>query len=129
MQARCRGYLVRREFHQKMWAVTKIQAHVRGLIARRQYRKLKMRVEAARLKEEEEKALRQQMDKRKAREIAEMKYLVSFYHYFLYAHCIQSLDRELDFPFVAENAYATFRNTIILAAQHLKHLYCTCRSG
>lgn len=61
-----------------MWAVTKIQAQVRGLIARRQYRKLKMRVEAARLKEEEEKALRQQMDKRKAREIAEMKYLVSF---------------------------------------------------
>lgn len=60
-----------------MWAVTKIQAQVRGLIARRQYRKLKMRVEAARLKEEEEKALRQQMDKRKAREIAEMKYLVS----------------------------------------------------
>lgn len=78
MQARCRGYLVRREFQHKMWAVTKIQAQVRGLIARRQYRKLKMRVEAARLKEEEEKTLRQQMDKRKAREIAEMKYLVSF---------------------------------------------------
>lgn len=50
---------------------------MRGLIARRQYRKLKMRVEAARLKEEEERALRQQMDKRKAREIAEMKYMVN----------------------------------------------------
>lgn len=36
-----------------------------------------MRVEAARLKEEEERALRQQMDKRKAREIAEMKYMVN----------------------------------------------------
>lgn len=75
-QARCRGYLVRREFHRKLWAVTKIQAQVRGLIARRQYRKLKLRVEAARLKEEEERALRKQMDKRKAKEIAEKKYKV-----------------------------------------------------
>lgn len=47
------------------------------MIARRQYRKLKLRVEAARLKEEEERALRKQMDKRKAQEIAEMKYRVS----------------------------------------------------
>ncbi|XP_045594548.1 myosin-VIIa isoform X2 [Procambarus clarkii] len=74
LQARCRGYLVRREFQRKMWAVTKIQAQVRGLIARRQYLKLKLRVEAARQKEEEERALRKQMDKRKAKEIAERNF-------------------------------------------------------
>lgn len=59
-----------------MWAVSVIQAQVRGLIARRQYHKLKMRAKAARLKEEEERALRKQMDKKKAKEIAEMKYRV-----------------------------------------------------
>ena len=73
---------MRREFHRKMWAVTKIQAQVRGLIARRQYKKLKMRVEAARMKEEEERALRKQMDKRKAKEIAEMKYKVRSFCFF-----------------------------------------------
>lgn len=88
LQARCRGYLVRREFHRKLWAVTKIQAQVRGLIARRQYRKLKLRVEAARLKEEEERALRKQMDKRKAKEIAEKKYKVgSRVDFFLLFEC------------------------------------------
>lgn len=86
---------MRREFQHKMWAVTKIQAQVRGLIARRQYRKLKMRVEAARLKEEEEKALRQQMDKRKAREIAEMKYLVSFTISFHVHNALRNLDISL----------------------------------
>jgi hypothetical protein len=71
---------VRRELAHRMWAATRIQAQVRGLIARRQYRRLKKRVEAARLKEEEEQALRKQMNKKKAKEIAEIQYRVSVLH-------------------------------------------------
>lgn len=40
-QARCRGYLVRRAFRHRLWAVITIQAYTRGMIARRLYKRLK----------------------------------------------------------------------------------------
>ena len=42
LQARCRGALIRRSYEKKLWAVIKIQSHVRTMIAMRQYRKLKV---------------------------------------------------------------------------------------
>ena len=41
-QARCRGFLVRREFNRRNWATTTIQAYARGMIARRRYKKMKV---------------------------------------------------------------------------------------
>ncbi|ETE56230.1 hypothetical protein L345_18059, partial [Ophiophagus hannah] len=40
-QARCRGFLVRRAFRHRLWAVFTIQAYGRGMIARRLYKRLK----------------------------------------------------------------------------------------
>uniref|UniRef100_A0A803Y5B8 Myosin VIIA n=1 Tax=Meleagris gallopavo TaxID=9103 RepID=A0A803Y5B8_MELGA len=40
-QARCRGYLVRRAFRHRLWAVLTVQAYARGMIARRLYRRLR----------------------------------------------------------------------------------------
>lgn len=40
-QGRCRGYLVRRAFRHRLWAVITIQAYTRGMIARRLFRRLK----------------------------------------------------------------------------------------
>uniref|UniRef100_A0A8C3EFD1 Myosin VIIA n=1 Tax=Corvus moneduloides TaxID=1196302 RepID=A0A8C3EFD1_CORMO len=37
-QARCRGYLVRRAFRHRLWAVLTVQAYARGMIARRLYK-------------------------------------------------------------------------------------------
>uniref|UniRef100_A0A8B9CCI2 Myosin VIIA n=1 Tax=Anser brachyrhynchus TaxID=132585 RepID=A0A8B9CCI2_9AVES len=49
-QARCRGYLVRRAFRHRLWAVLTIQAYARGMIARRLYKRLRGEV----IKEKEE---------------------------------------------------------------------------
>ena len=69
---------MRREFRIKYHAAVKIQARIRGMIARRQYVKLReeyrKHMEAMRLKEEEEALLRRQMSGKKAKEIAEQKY-------------------------------------------------------
>uniref|UniRef100_A0A8C4EB46 Myosin VIIAa n=1 Tax=Dicentrarchus labrax TaxID=13489 RepID=A0A8C4EB46_DICLA len=40
-QGRCRGFLVRRAFRHRLWAVITIQAYTRGMIARRLYKRLK----------------------------------------------------------------------------------------
>uniref|UniRef100_A0A8C4QH98 Myosin VIIAb n=1 Tax=Eptatretus burgeri TaxID=7764 RepID=A0A8C4QH98_EPTBU len=48
-QARCRGYLIRRAFRHRLWATLTIQAYVRGMLARRLYRRLRTEV---RLKKE-----------------------------------------------------------------------------
>lgn len=40
-QARCRGYLVRRAFRHRLWAVLTVQAYARGMIARRLYKRLR----------------------------------------------------------------------------------------
>ena len=45
LQARSRGYLVRRNYEKKMWAVIKIQSHVRRMVAQRKFRKLRVSVE------------------------------------------------------------------------------------
>ena len=78
LQARCRGFLVRREFRSKYRAAVKIQAFIRGVVARRQYHKLRIehrnRLEALKLKEQEELLLKKQMNAKKAKEIAEKKY-------------------------------------------------------
>uniref|UniRef100_A0A8C8RMB2 Myosin VIIA n=1 Tax=Pelusios castaneus TaxID=367368 RepID=A0A8C8RMB2_9SAUR len=50
-QARCRGYLVRRAFRHRLWAVFTVQAYARGMIARRLYKRLKGEVKARRKKE------------------------------------------------------------------------------
>ena len=48
VQARCRGFLVRREFNRRNWATTTIQAYARGMIARRRYKKMKVSTECQR---------------------------------------------------------------------------------
>lgn len=79
LQARCRGYLLRREFTLKKAAIIKIQRFVRAFIARKKMMKLQKdvnsRAEAERLREQEEKLLCQQMNPKKARDIAQQNYL------------------------------------------------------
>ena len=78
LQAICRGFLVRRDFQSKHRAALKIQAFIRGALARKKYYRLRdenrRRLEALRLKEQEESILRKQMNPKKAKEIAERKY-------------------------------------------------------
>ena len=78
LQARSRGYLIRREITRKKWAVIKIQSNVKRMIAQRDYRRMRVerraRQEALRLKEEEARALEKQLGKKKAREEAEKKF-------------------------------------------------------
>lgn len=85
-QAAARGYLVRRSYGHKMWAIVKIQAHVRRLIAIRRVKRLKQETkaitEALRLRSQEELRLHHQGNSR-AKEIAEQNYRVSFEHIFL----------------------------------------------
>ena len=79
LQARARGHLVRKMYHKKMWAIVKIQAHVRRLIAQRKYKKTKyeyrLHIEALRLRKIEERKLKDQGNKR-AKEIAEQHFKV-----------------------------------------------------
>lgn len=79
LQAHCRGYLLRRECQTKRQAVVRIQRFVRAFIARKQMMKLqkevKSRAEAERLREQEEHLLAQQMNARRAKELANQKYL------------------------------------------------------
>lgn len=42
LQARARGYLIRKMYAKKMWAIIKIQAHVRRVIAQRKFNKIKV---------------------------------------------------------------------------------------
>lgn len=44
LQARARGYLIRKMYDKKMWAIIKIQAHVRRVIAQRKFNKIKVNV-------------------------------------------------------------------------------------
>ncbi|KAG2456572.1 MYO7A protein, partial [Polypterus senegalus] len=77
-QARCRGYLVRRAFRHRLWAVITIQAYVRGMISRRLYKRLKgeyrRRLEAEKMRLAEEEKLRNQMSAKKAKAEAEKKH-------------------------------------------------------
>ena len=79
LQARCRGYLIRRQLRQKTWAAIVIQSHVRRMIAQRHYKKFQYeqrhRLEALRLREQEERELKKAGNKR-YKEIAEMHYRV-----------------------------------------------------
>lgn len=45
-QGRCRGFLVRRAFRHRLWAVITVQAYTRGMIARRLYKRLKGEVDS-----------------------------------------------------------------------------------
>ncbi|KAE8294893.1 Unconventional myosin-VIIa [Larimichthys crocea] len=80
-QARCRGYLVRRAFRHRLWAVITIQAYTRGMIARRLYKRLKgeyhRRLEAEKMRLAEEAKLRNQMSAKKAKAEAERKHQAS----------------------------------------------------
>ncbi|ODN02660.1 Myosin-VIIa [Orchesella cincta] len=77
LQAVCRGYLVRRQCRRKLWAVLKIQSHIRRMISQKHYKRLKLeqrgKLEALRLREQEEKELKKQGNKR-YKEIAEKNY-------------------------------------------------------
>ncbi|KAI1242110.1 Unconventional myosin-VIIa [Lamprotornis superbus] len=79
-QARCRGYLVRRAFRHRLWAVLTVQAYARGMIARRLYKRLRgeyyRRLEAEKLRLAEEERLRKEMSAKKAKEEAERKHQV-----------------------------------------------------
>merc|ERR1712083_960735 len=78
LQARCPGCLVRRSYEKKLWAVIKIQSHVRKMIAMRHYRKLKIeyraKSEALRLREMEQRELERKYGKKKAKEVAEQNF-------------------------------------------------------
>ena len=78
LQARCRGYLIRKSYRERYAAAVKIQAFIRGIIARNHFVKLReeyrVRMEALKLKEKEEAQLSTQMNPKKAKEIAEQKY-------------------------------------------------------
>ncbi|KAK2846565.1 hypothetical protein Q5P01_009564 [Channa striata] len=77
-QGRCRGFLVRRAFRHRLWAVITIQAYTRGMIARRLYKRLKgeyrRRLEAEKLRLAEEAKLRNQMSAKRAKAEAERKH-------------------------------------------------------
>ncbi|XP_041355506.1 myosin-VIIa-like isoform X2 [Gigantopelta aegis] len=74
-QCYARGFLVRRWVQKRMVAVVRIQAALRTMIARKKYRRMQIeyakRVEAERIRQEEEKKLRKQMNMKKAKEEAE----------------------------------------------------------
>ncbi|XP_075329092.1 myosin VIIAa [Odontesthes bonariensis] len=77
-QGRCRGYLVRRAFRHRLWAVITVQAYTRGMIARRLYKRLKgeyrRRLEAEKMRLAEETKLRNQMSAKRAKAEAERKH-------------------------------------------------------
>ncbi|XP_074497155.1 myosin VIIAa [Sebastes fasciatus] len=77
-QGRCRGFLVRRAFRHRLWAVITVQAYTRGMIARRLYKRLKgeyrRRLEAEKMRLSEETKLRNQMSAKKAKAEAERKH-------------------------------------------------------
>lgn len=82
-QARSRGYLVRRSYGHKMWAIVKIQSHVRRLIAIRRYKRMRQdaleHTEALQMRKQEEQRLQHQGNSR-AKEIAEKNYRVSSFY-------------------------------------------------
>ncbi|XP_037533824.1 myosin VIIAa [Nematolebias whitei] len=77
-QGRCRGFLVRRAFRHRLWAVLTVQAYTRGMIARRLYKRLKgeyrRRLEAEKMRLAEEAKLRNQMSAKRAKAEAERKH-------------------------------------------------------
>ncbi|XP_022095227.1 myosin-VIIa-like isoform X1 [Acanthaster planci] len=76
-QAHCRGYLIRTEISHYLTSVIKIQAGFRMLLQRRIYKKLladyRRRIEAERIRLEEEKKLKKQIGAKKAKEEAERR--------------------------------------------------------
>ncbi|CAL8362105.1 unnamed protein product [Merluccius merluccius] len=77
-QGACRGFLVRRAFRHRLWAVITLQAYTRGMIARRLVARLKgeyrRRLEAEKMRLAEETKLRNQMSAKKAKAEAERKH-------------------------------------------------------
>ncbi|KAK0131900.1 Unconventional myosin-VIIa [Merluccius polli] len=77
-QGACRGFLVRRAFRHRLWAVITLQAYTRGMIARRLVARLKgeyrRRLEAEKMRLAEETKLRNQMSAKKAKAQAERKH-------------------------------------------------------
>ena len=70
--------LLVRIYEKKLWAVIKIQSHIRRLIAMRQYRKMRIeyraKAEALKLKEKEQRELERKYGKKKAKEVAEQNF-------------------------------------------------------
>ncbi|XP_028840305.1 unconventional myosin-VIIa-like isoform X2 [Denticeps clupeoides] len=78
LQARCRGFLTRQACSLRLRSVLTLQAHARGMIARRMYKRLKLeherRLKAERQRLLEEERLRNQMTARRAKAEAERKH-------------------------------------------------------
>ncbi|KAH9525796.1 hypothetical protein Btru_002385, partial [Bulinus truncatus] len=75
LQRFCRGYLVRQWVQKRMISIIQIQASVRTIIAQKKLRRLRieydMKMEAERMRIEEENALKKKMNAKKAKEEAE----------------------------------------------------------
>ncbi|XP_070539316.1 myosin-VIIa-like [Ptychodera flava] len=75
LQKYCRGYLARQNVAKQRWAIVKIQAGFRMVLARRKYKKLRIehikRMEAERIRREEEARLKKAMGTKKAKQEAE----------------------------------------------------------
>ncbi|XP_046338016.2 myosin-VIIa-like isoform X1 [Haliotis rufescens] len=79
LQRFCRGHLVRQWLQRRMVAVVRIQAALRTLIARKRFRRMQIeyqkRMEAERIRQEEEAKLRKKMNTKKAKEEAERHHM------------------------------------------------------
>merc|ERR1719208_752126 len=73
LQARCRGYYVRRFQQKERWAIVFIQRKVREMIARRKAVRRKIEEKARKEIHKEEKELEKKYGKKKAREMSEKK--------------------------------------------------------
>ena len=71
----CRGYIGRQRYRRRLHSIIKIQSHFRRLIAKRKVNLMRIehrkKVEAERLRREEEERLKQQMKAEEARKEAE----------------------------------------------------------
>ncbi|XP_035827560.1 myosin-VIIa [Aplysia californica] len=90
VQRFCRGYLVRQWVQKRMLAVVQIQASVRTLLAQKKLRRLRieyeMKMEAERIRKEEEAALKKKMNAKKAKEEADRHHVAR----------LQAIEREVE---------------------------------
>ncbi|XP_060573750.1 myosin-VIIa-like isoform X3 [Ruditapes philippinarum] len=75
LQRYCRGHLVRQWAQKRMFSIIRIQAQIRAAIQRMKFRRLRIeyekRMEAERIRQEEETKLRKKMNEKKAKQEAE----------------------------------------------------------
>ncbi|XP_076812859.1 unconventional myosin-VIIa-like isoform X2 [Clavelina lepadiformis] len=72
-QVQCKGFLARRDIRNRLWAITTIQAYVRGHIARQEYQKLKMLRNVRKLPKSKQKEALLKMEQERLRQKEEAK--------------------------------------------------------